>query len=66
MEYLKKPFGQKFIDYLGPKNFNLMPVSIKKEIIYTKENSITMRIKKKKKIQNWSFSILELLIRNYY
>jgi len=31
MEYYKKAFGQKFIDYLGPKNYNLMPINIKKK-----------------------------------
>lgn len=30
IEYPKTKFGQKFIDFLGPNNFNLMPVNIKK------------------------------------
>jgi len=45
MEYSKKAFGQKFIDYLGPKNYNLMPVNIKKEIFYTEGNTVTTGMK---------------------
>jgi len=32
MEYSRKVFGQKFIDYLDPKHYNLMPVNIKRDI----------------------------------
>jgi len=51
MEYSRKSFGKKFIDYLGPKNYNLMPVNIKRDIFYTEGNHITTGIKKK--IQIW-------------
>jgi len=47
MEYSKKEFGQKCIDYLGPKNYNLMPVNIKWDIFYIEGNRTTMEIKKK-------------------
>jgi len=50
MEYSKKAFGQKFIDYLGPKNYNLMPVNIKKEIFCTELNTITTGMKKNSKL----------------
>lgn len=30
--YLKKLFGHKFVNYLGPTNFDLMPINIKKII----------------------------------
>jgi len=35
MEYSRKAFGEKFIDYIGPKNYNVMPVNIKRDIFYT-------------------------------
>jgi hypothetical protein len=57
MEYSNKVFGQKFIDYLGPKNFNLMSVNIKREIFYTEENCINIGMKKK--IQICLFLILK-------
>lgn len=41
MKCFKKSFGQICIDYLGPKNYNLMPVNIKREICYTEGNRIT-------------------------
>lgn len=47
MEYPKKTFGQKFIDYLGPKNYNLMPLNIKKDVFFTEGNRITTGMKKK-------------------
>jgi len=47
MEYSRKAFDQKFIDYLCPKNYNLMPVNIKRDIFYTEGNRITTGIKKK-------------------
>jgi hypothetical protein len=56
MEYPKKTFGQKFIDYLGPKNYNLMPINIKKDIFFTEGNPYNYR--NKKKIHIWLFSIL--------
>jgi hypothetical protein len=50
MEYSKKAFDQKFINYLGPKTFNLMPINIKKEKIYTEGNKITTGMKKYSKL----------------
>lgn len=47
IEYSRKAFGQKFIDYLGPKNYNSMPVHIKRDIFYTEGNHITTTMKKK-------------------
>jgi len=57
LEYSRKAFGQKFMDYLGPKNYNLMPVNIKRDIFYTGGNRITTVIKKK--IQILLFSMLQ-------
>jgi len=47
MEYSWKAFGQKFIDYLGPKNYKLMPVNIKRDIFYTEGNRLIIEMKKK-------------------
>lgn len=58
MEYSRKVFGQKIIDNLGPKNYKLMPVNIKRDVFYTERNRITV-IEMKKKIQIWLFSILK-------
>jgi len=57
MEYSRKAFGKKIIDYLGPKNYNLMPVNIKRDIFYTEGYRITIEMKKKTQI--WLFSIFE-------
>ena len=54
-QYSRKAFGQKFIDYLDPKNYNLMSVNIKRDIFYTEWNRITIEMKKK--IQIWLFPI---------
>jgi hypothetical protein len=51
IEYSRKAFGQKFIDCLGPKIFNLMPVNIKREIFYTEENNTTIYRNEKKKFR---------------
>jgi hypothetical protein len=47
MEYSKKAFGHKCIDYLVPKNYNLMSVNLKREIFYIERNHITTGVKKK-------------------
>jgi len=57
MEYPKKTFGQKFIDYLSSKNYNLMPISIKKDVFFTEGDRITTGMKNKKN-HIWLFSIL--------
>jgi len=36
--YLKKSFGQKCVDYLGPTYFNSMPVIIKNNMIHKHKN----------------------------
>jgi len=46
MEYSRKAFGKKFKGYLGPKNYNLMPINIKRDIFYTEGNR-TYRNEKK-------------------
>jgi hypothetical protein len=56
IEYTRKAFGQKLLGYLGPKSYNLMPISIKKEIYYTERNRITTKLKKE--ILSWLFSVL--------
>jgi len=49
--YLKKSFGQKFVDFLGPIYFHSMPVIIKNNIINKQKNvKIT--------INNWLISYL--------
>lgn len=50
IEYSGKAFGQQFVDYLGPKNYNLMPVNIKREIFYTEGNRLTTDMKKKNSV----------------
>lgn len=43
MEYSRKEFGLKYVDYLGPKNYNFMPITIKD--IFVMLNRITTGIK---------------------
>lgn len=38
MPFYKKPFGQKFVDYLAPKYYNSLPLIVKKNIINNKYN----------------------------
>jgi len=52
VKYSKKSFGQSFVDYLGPTNFNLMPYEAKKNIHLHQGNV-------KNNIYNWLF--LELV-----
>jgi hypothetical protein len=47
IEYSKKAFDHKCIDYLVPKNYNLIPVNLKREIFYIEKNYITTGVKKK-------------------
>jgi hypothetical protein len=56
IECTRKAFGEKFLGYLGPKSYNSMPISIKKEIYYTEGNRTTTKIKKE--ILSWLFSVL--------
>jgi len=60
MEYHKKTFGQKFIDYLGPKNYNLMPINIKKDVFFIEGNN---RNYKNKKI--YSYLVIFNTLINY-
>lgn len=54
--YCKKAFGQKFVDYLGPKCYNSMPLHIKKLIYYSIGNlSITCI---KTQLNSWLFSLI--------
>jgi len=56
--YYKKAFGQKFINYLGPKYFNLMPLNLKK-LIFT--NTGNLKIASiKEQIDLWLFSLLSV------
>jgi hypothetical protein len=47
MEYSKKAFDHKCIDYLVPKNYKFMPVNLKKEIFYIEWNHIFTGVKNK-------------------
>lgn len=59
MEYFRKAVGHKFIDYLGPKNCNLMYINIKWDVLfYTNENRITTRIKKNSDLAILTVAIL--------
>jgi hypothetical protein len=53
IEYFKKRWVNN--SYLGSKNFNLMPVIMKRKIFCIEGNRITKEIKKK--IQIWLFPI---------
>jgi len=50
IKYTKKSFGQSFVDYLGPKHFNELPISIKKDIH-------TGTFNRRKIIYSWLFSV---------
>lgn len=51
INYSRKSFGQKLVNYLGPKFFNLMPTGIKK---YIYSNTGNLKITYIKKIiVNW-------------
>jgi len=39
IKFTKKAFGKKFIDYLGPTYFNLMPIDFKKKCILQNQKS---------------------------
>jgi hypothetical protein len=56
-KFMKKAFGQRFVDYLGPTFFNSMPLYIKKKVSCNSRDFLTHKYGKY--VSNWLMDSLE-------